>query len=80
MYVDNVLYFKHIRFPNEIIYMPKYIVTITNVLLNKSYVYGCYTLPSDQELLECILPKRTWENENYIPTEYRKTDYIIKIN
>lgn len=78
--VDNIIYFRHIRYPQEIIKFPKYIIYITNIITNSIYIYGSFVRPDDKELLNIILPKRVWENEKFIsPFDYNELNYKIKI-
>lgn len=82
-FYDDIVFFRHIRYPQVIIKNPKHIVQILN---NKEDVclgtYGCFLLPDADELFGSILVSRIVEtsDELILPTQFNINDYVIKID
>ena len=80
---DNILIFRHLRYPNVLIERPKYVVTINDLNRCVSYMYGCNILPSKSEMRTSILPKRIFEeNPSLAFSELKitKETYTVAVN
>lgn len=81
---DDIISFRHIRYPHLIIQNPKFYIRIyhkaSNLLCG---VYGCYILPTKQDLLQNILPCRIFEEQGDVfssTLDINLNDYYITIN
>jgi hypothetical protein len=65
MKADNIVTFAYLYNPKALIEYPRHLVTVKNLQTGKQYVYGCFVLPSDDEMLNTILPHLAWIDEEY---------------
>lgn len=77
---DDILVFKHLRYPSQVILKPKYVVRITNLSTGASYAYGTNLLPSKDELSDSLLPKRMCGEGDSDPMTFDKNNYQVEIN
>lgn len=79
---DDIIYFKHIRYPSIIVKEPPFIITILDMAHNGKVIgkFGAYIVPIPEELNNTILPKRIFECvDNMTFSEYNPANYTIKV-
>lgn len=77
-FVDNITYFKHLRYPKSIISEPSYIIKVLSKVSGNTYYYGCYTKPNLEEIRN-YLKDYMYALDEYELFNFKETNFKITI-